>query len=193
MAASAAAPAAAAETKQDVSPRWDLEMHFGYDSPNSASVDADMDAVEADCVALKSNFEGKLDSKLLGAIQLYEKIDIALTKALSYVSLACDTCLDDDDAQKRKASLMQRYSIISGNNLTFFSLELADLAQEDLDAQMESTPELANYSAYIDEVRRSRPYNLSKEVERALTVRAPFAGKGKVVEFYGNELSRLRF
>jgi len=168
-------------------------MHFGYDSPNSASVDADMDAVEADCVALKSNFEGKLDSKLLGAIQLYEKIDIALTKALSYVSLACDTCLDDDDAQKRKASLMQRYSIISGNNLTFFSLELADLAQEDLDAQMESTPELANYSAYIDEVRRSRPYNLSKEVERALTVRAPFAGKGKVVEFYGNELSRLRF
>ena len=192
MAASAAAPAAAAETKQDVSPRWDLEMHFGYDSPNSASVDADMDAVEADCVALKSNFEGKLDSKLLGAIQLYEKIDIALTKALSYVSLACDTCLDDD-AQKRKASLMQRYSIISGNNLTFFSLELADLAQEDLDAQMESTPELANYSAYIDEVRRSRPYNLSKEVERALTVRAPFAGKGKVVEFYGNELSRLRF
>ncbi|EEH60113.1 uncharacterized protein MICPUCDRAFT_10294, partial [Micromonas pusilla CCMP1545] len=174
-------------------PRWDLEMHFGYDSPNSASVDADMDAVEADCVALKSNFEGKLDSKLLGAIQLYEKIDIALTKALSYVSLACDTCLDDDDAQKRKASLMQRYSIISGNNLTFFSLELADLAQEDLDAQMESTPELANYSAYIDEVRRSRPYNLSKEVERALTVRAPFAGKGKVVEFYGNELSRLRF
>jgi pepF/M3 family oligoendopeptidase len=152
-----------------------------------------MDAVEADCVALKSNFEGKLDSKLLGAIQLYEKIDIALTKALSYVSLACDTCLDDDDAQKRKASLMQRYSIISGNNLTFFSLELADLAQEDLDAQMESTPELANYSAYIDEVRRSRPYNLSKEVERALTVRAPFAGKGKVVEFYGNELSRLRF
>jgi len=42
-------------------------------------------------------------------------------------------------------------------------------------------------------VRRSAPYNLTKEVERALTVRAPFAGEGKVVEFYGNELSRLRF
>ena len=82
---------------------------------------------------------------------------------------------------------------IAGNTLTFFSLELADLAQEDLDAQMASTPELAQLPAYIDEVRRSQPYNLSKEVERALTVRAPFAGKGKVVEFYGNELSALRF
>lgn len=81
-----------------------------------------------------------------------------------------------------------------GNELTFFGLELADMPQEQLDAQMAAAPEaLGKYAAYIDEVRRSQPYNLSKEVERALTVRAPFAGKGKVVEFYGNELSRLRF
>ena len=130
---------------------------------------------------------------LLDAIKEYEQIDIALTKALSYVSLASDTKLDDDEAQKRKASLFQRYSTINGNELTFFGLELADMPQEQLDEQMASTPELSKYSAYIDEVRRSQPYNLSKEVERALTVRAPFAGKGKVVEFYGNELSRLRF
>lgn len=131
---------------------------------------------------------------LLDAIRAYEQVDIALTKTLSYVSLASDTKLDDDDAQKRKASLFQRYSAITGNQLTFFGLELADLPQEQLDAQMSAEPEaLGAYAAYIDEVRRSQPYNLSKEVERALTVRAPFAGKGKVVEFYGNELSRLRF
>ena len=69
-------------------------------------------------------------------------MDIALTKALSYVSLSCDTKLDDDKAQKRKASLFQRYSTISGNQLTFFSLELADMSQETLDAQMENSPEL---------------------------------------------------
>jgi oligoendopeptidase F len=134
-----------------------------------------------------------MGESLLDAIKAYEEVDIALTKALSYVSLSCDTKLDDDKAQKRKASLFQRYSTISGNELTFFSLELADMSQDLLEAQMEKSPELAKYAAYIDDVRRSQPYNLSKEVERALTVRAPFAGKGKVVEFYGNELSRLRF
>ena len=147
-------------------------------------------ALEASMIA-----EGKPEGEmsLLDAIKAYEEVDIALTKALSYVSLSCDTKLDDDKAQKRKASLFQRYSTISGNELTFFSLELADMSQDLLEAQMEKSPELAKYAAYIDDVRRSQPYNLSKEVERALTVRAPFAGKGKVVEFYGNELSRLRF
>ena len=184
---------AAGATKTADTPRWALETHFGYDSVYSGSIDAEIDAIEAKCKTLKANFEGKMGESLLDAIKAYEEVDIALTKALSYVSLSCDTKLDDDKAQKRKASLFQRYSTISGNELTFFSLELADMSQDLLEAQMEKSPELAKYAAYIDDVRRSQPYNLSKEVERALTVRAPFAGKGKVVEFYGNELSRLRF
>ena len=45
------------------------------------------------------------------------------------------------------------------------------MPQAQLDAQLAAEPEaLGAYSAYIDEVRRSQPYNLSKEVERALTV-----------------------
>jgi len=169
-------------------------MHFGYDSPMSGSIDAELDAVEIQCKALKAKFEGNMGAMLLPAILEYEQIDIALTKALSYVSLASDTKLDDDNAQKRKAALFQRYATISGNELTFFGLELADLPQAQLDTQVAAEPEaLGKYAPYIDEVRRSQPYNLSNEVERALTVRAPFAGKGKVVEFYGNELSRLRF
>ena len=182
-----------AETKAS-EPRWDLERHFGYDSTMSSTIDKELDAIEEQCKALKSNFEGQMGTKLLAAIQAYEEIDIALTKCLTFVSLASDTALDDDVAQKRKAGLFQRYSTISANELTFFSLELADLAQDELDAQMAAEPEaLGRYAAFIEETRHSQPYNLSKEVERALTVRAPFAGKGKVVEFYGNELSRLRF
>jgi oligoendopeptidase F len=34
----------------------------------------------------------------------------------------------------------------------------------------------------VDDVRRSRPYNLPKDIERALSVRSPFSGKGPVVE-----------
>ena len=88
-------------------PRWALEHHFGYDSPQSNSIDKDLDAIEAQCKALKADFEGKMATDLLAAIEAYEQIDIALTACLSYVSLASDTALDDDDAQKRKASLFQ--------------------------------------------------------------------------------------
>jgi oligoendopeptidase F len=133
------------------------EPTFGYDSVYSGSIDAEIDAIEAKCKTLKANFEGKMGESLLDAIKAYEEVDIALTKALSYVSLSCDTKLDDDKAQKRKASLFQRYSTISGNELTFFSLELADMSQDLLEAQMEKSPELAKYAAYIDDVRRSQP------------------------------------
>ena len=191
MAVSTETPALETKTKE---PRWDLERHFSYDSLSSSAIDKDLDAVEAQCKALKVNFEDKLGVDLLGAILAYEQIDIDLTKCLTYVSLASDTALDDDKVQKRKAGLFQRYAGIAGNELTFFSLELADLPQEQLDAQLALEPEaLGKYKPFIDETRRSQPYNLSKSIERALTVRAPFSGKGKVVEFYGNELSRLRF
>ena len=52
---------------------------------------------------------------------------------------------------------------------------------------------LGAYAAYIDEVRRSQPYNLTKEVERALTVRGPFAGEDQVTEFYGRGLHSFSF
>lgn len=192
MSVSTEKPAVEASSVEE--PRWALEHHFSYDSPQSASIDKDLDAIEQQCKTLKANFEGKMGTDLLGAIEAYEQIDIDLTKCLTYVSLASDTQLDDDKIQKRKAGLFQRYSGIAGNELTFFSLELADLPQDELDAQLAAEPEkLGKYKPFIEETRRSQPYNLSKSIERALTVRAPFSGKGKVVEFYGNELSRLRF
>ena len=151
MAVSTETPALETKTKE---PRWDLERHFSYDSLSSSAIDKDLDAVEAQCKALKVNFEDKLGVDLLGAILAYEQIDIDLTKCLTYVSLASDTALDDDKVQKRKAGLFQRYAGIAGNELTFFSLELADLPQEQLDAQLALEPEaLGKYKPFIDETR----------------------------------------
>lgn len=44
----------------DVGPRWDLELHYGYDSPNSKSIDAELDAIEEQCKALKAKYEGNM-------------------------------------------------------------------------------------------------------------------------------------
>ena len=54
------AEAAAAAKSEDVQPRWDLELHFGYDSPNSKSIDSELDAIEAQCKELKAKYEGNM-------------------------------------------------------------------------------------------------------------------------------------
>lgn len=45
----------------------------------------------------------------------------------------------------------------------------------------------------MDELRRQRPHNLDKTVERALTVRAPYAGTRPLISFFDKELSLMRF
>ena len=51
---------ATAAAKEIPEPRWDLERHFGYDSPNSKSIDAELDAIEAQCKELKAKYEGNM-------------------------------------------------------------------------------------------------------------------------------------
>ena len=199
-AAASSAKEATSMTPEEIAsqPRWELERHFEYDSPNDGKIDREMDAIETQCKEFKAKYEGKLSAEnnlLLEAIEMFEEIDIKLTRALSYVSLASDTRLEDAKMQQRKAQLMQRYGSFQGNFLQWFSLEIANLEEEDVEKQylLHDGKLKTKYKAFIEEERRSKPYNLSKEVERALTVRSAFAGKRQVVEFYGNELSRLRF
>jgi hypothetical protein len=58
------------------------------------------------------------------AIKAYEAVDVSLTKTLTYIQLSSDTCLDDDNRQKRKAALFQRYSSISGRGLHSSTFQL---------------------------------------------------------------------
>ena len=101
--------------------------------------------------------------------------------------------MDDDELKKRKGALSQTQSEIYGDNLEWFSLDVAGLSDADLEKQYESEPGLSKYKAFIDELRRQKPHNLSKDVERALTVRAPYSGTRPLVSFFDKELSLMRF
>ena len=101
--------------------------------------------------------------------------------------------MENAELRKRQVALKQKGSKVYGDYLVFFELELAELTTEALDNQYESSELLRRFKPYIDNVRKSRPYNLSQEVERALTVRGPYAGKTPVVDYYDKELSLLRF
>lgn len=144
--------------------------------------------------SFRSKYEGNLSTlSLLDAIVEYETIWSRRTVVSSYLSLSYDVALDDDAMKKRKGALSQIQSQIQGDYLEWFDLDVASMSQEDLDKHYGAEPGLAKYRAHVDEVRRQRPHNLAKDVERALTVRSPYAGTRPLVSFFDKELSLMRF
>lgn len=174
-------------------PRWDLSSKFGWTDPYDRRIDELLDSKEAECVAFKAAHESKLATTLADAVPAYENISVDLGKISSFMSLSYDTALEDDALKKRKGAISQRCAALSGDHLTFFELELADLDAASLEAQIAASPALAKFKPFIEEVRRSAKFNLSQPVERALTVRGPYVGTNPVVQFYDKELSLLRF
>ena len=145
-------------------------------------------------LSFQAKYEGNLDKlSLLSAIQEYEQISIRSTLVSSYLHLSYDTSLDDDTLKKRKGALSQRQSEIYGDNLEWFSLDVAELDDELLKQKYDTEEGLVKYKSYIEELRRQKPHNLSKDVERALTVRSPYVGTRPLVSFFDKELSLMRF
>ena len=142
----------------------------------------------------QAKYEGNLgELSLLSAIQDYEEISKRKTLVSSYLHLSYDVSLDDDTLKKRKGALSQRQSEIYGDNLEWFSLDVAELDDAILASQYENDPSLTKFKSFIDELRRQKPHNLSKDVERALTVRSPYVGNRPLVSFFDKELSLMRF
>ena len=81
------------------------------------------------------------ESSLLSAIEEYEKISIRKTTISSYLHLSYDTLLHDDSLKKRKGALSQRQSEIYGDNLEWFSLDVAELDDAVLAKQYENEPD----------------------------------------------------
>jgi len=174
-------------------PRWDLSR-FGFSSPFSDEIDLHLEETAKLAEAFKAKYEGKLgELSLLSAIQDYEEISKRKTLVSSYLHLSYDVSLDDDTLKKRKGALSQRQSEIYGDNLEWFSLDVAELDDAILASQYENDPSLTKFKSFIDELRRQKPHNLSKDVERALTVRSPYVGNRPLVSFFDKELSLMRF
>lgn len=81
----------------------------------------------------------------------------------SYLSLHYDVDLENDALKKRKGALSQKQSAVYGDHLEWFSLDVAEMSEDELAAQYEKDAGgLTKYKAFLDEVRRQRPHNLEK-------------------------------
>jgi oligoendopeptidase F len=174
-------------------PRWDLNIRFGFESPFDEKIDKLLETVEADSKTFRETYENHLEENLLQAIQEFEAISVQRASIGSYMSLSYDTQLNDDNLKKRKGALSQTQSSIEGDYLEWFTLDLAGIPTETIEKLKIDKPGLTKYNAFLEEVQRSKPHDLNKDVERALTVRSPYTGTRPLVSFLDKELSLMKF
>uniref|UniRef100_A0A0G4GU87 Peptidase M3A/M3B catalytic domain-containing protein n=1 Tax=Chromera velia CCMP2878 TaxID=1169474 RepID=A0A0G4GU87_9ALVE len=174
-------------------PRWDLERHFPFPSPHDSKVDATIDEVEALAKSFNEQFKGKLEARLGDAVLAMEKIVEKWHLTSSYLSLSQATQLANEEMIRRASSAQARFAKISADFLNFFKIELAALGDEEFEKAMKADSRLERYRSFLEETRKSKPFLLEESVERALTVRGPWAGTRTVTEFFEQELSKAKF
>ncbi|MEM1403508.1 MAG: oligoendopeptidase F [Pseudomonadota bacterium] len=154
--------------------KWDLTTMY-----------ADGDAWEADAAVLQSliddltAYQGRLGEDgetLLGALKARERVGRVVDNLVVYSGLKYfedQRAGESAERYSRGRSLSADYQQASA----FFRPELLAIAPEDIEAMIESTPELVPYRHYFKEESRMLPYTLSEAEERIIAMANDPLGK----------------
>ncbi|EGY00982.1 oligoendopeptidase, pe PF [Nitrospirillum viridazoti Y2] len=173
-------------------PNWDLsDLYSGPDSPR---LRADLERVEREAQAFHGRYSGKLpglSGKELGqAVATYEALDETLTRIMSYAGLLYAGDQSDGAVARFYQSMQEKVTAVSVH-LLFFTLELNQLSDKDIDAKLKA-PELHRYAAWLRDVRIFRPHQLSDELERFLHEKA-VVGRNAWTRLFDETMASLRF
>jgi oligoendopeptidase F len=160
-------------------PVWRLDdLYAGREDPR---LDADLDAAVAANTALLE-LKGRLvasraEPATLGGlldrgVRLYEEATNALWRVGSYASLAASTARSDPDWARFEADIRARSAAIGAESL-FFTLEINQLEDAEVDAALTAVPEAARWRPWLRRVRAFRPHELTADLERLLVDRGP--------------------
>jgi oligoendopeptidase F len=160
-------------------PVWRLDdLYAGREDPR---LDADLDAAVAANTALLE-LKGRLvaaraQPATLGGhldrgIRLYEDATNALWRVGSYASLAASTARSDPDWARFEADIRARSAAIGAESL-FFTLEINQLEDAEIDAALTVVPAAARWRPWLRRVRAFRPHELTANLERLLVDRGP--------------------
>ena len=160
---------------QDVPERIDIDERYKWDL---SDMYRDTQAWEVDrerfidALPTLERFRGQLStdgSTLLGAIEAMESVETIIGNLYVYAGLRSyeDTRVSENAARFSEAqSLYARYQ----ETLSFFTPELLAIPEQTLSQFIASTPGLAVYRHYLDEIARMRPYTLSESEEKLLAM-----------------------
>jgi len=168
-----------APLKTETLPEWRLDdLYAGRDDPRIQADLADAKATNDALAAMEGQFvEVRADPKALGerldrGIRLYEQAANKLYGVGAYASLSGSVARNDPASSRFEAEVRARSSQIAAESL-FFSLEINQLEDAEVEAAMAAWPDLARWRPWIRRVRLSRPHELSPDLERLLIDRGP--------------------
>ncbi len=181
--------------KTDALPEWNLaDLYAGRDDPKIETDLAAAKAANDELASLEGLFlQARGEPERLGVlldrgIRLYEQATNGLWGVGAYAGLAASTARDDPAWAKFEADLRARSSQIASESL-FFSLELNQLEDAELDAALTAHPAAARWTPWLRRLRLSRPHELTPDLERYIIDRGPAVANW--VRLYDETLAKL--
>jgi len=181
--------------KTDALPEWNLaDLYAGRDDPK---IEIDLAAAKAandELASLEGLFlQARGEPERLGVlldrgIKLYERATNGLWGVGAYAGLAASTARDDPAWAKFEADLRARSSAIAAESL-FFSLELNQLEDGELEAALRAHPAAIRWIPWLRRLRLSRPHELTPDLERYIVDRGPAVSNW--VRLYDETLAKL--
>jgi len=167
------------ETLVDALPEWRLDDLFsGRDDPRIEQQLAMAVAASDALVKMKGAFvaaradPSRLGLRLAEGVSLYEGGVNGLWAVGAYASLSTSVARDDPAWAKFEADVRGRAAAIGAETL-FFTLELNELEEWEIEAAMRAEPSAARFRPWLRRVRLGRPHELSADLERLFVDRAP--------------------
>ena len=160
---------------QDVPERIDIDERYKWDLSemyrDTQDWEVDREKFMNALPALEQ-FRGQLSTDgptLLAAIEAMQSVETIIANLYVYAGLRSyeDTRVSENAARFSEAqSLYARYQ----ETLSFFTPELLAIPEHTLSQLLASTPGLAVYTHYLEEIARMRPYTLSEAEEKLLAM-----------------------
>ena len=165
--------------KTETLPQWRLDdLYSGRGDPKIEADIAKARQANDALAALKGRFlASRANARVLGellvnGIGLYEQATNGLWGVGAYAGLAASTARDNPAWAKFEADLRATSSQIAAETL-FFTLELNQLDDNEIEAAFRAHPPAARWRPWIRRVRLSRPHELTPDLERMLIDRGP--------------------
>ena len=182
--------------KTDALPEWNLaDLYAGRDDPRIETDLAAAKAANDELASLEGLFlQARGEPERLGVlldrgVKLYEQATNGLWGVGAYAGLAASTARDDPAWAKFEADLRARSSAIAAESL-FFSLELNQLEDGELEAALKAYPAAVRWTPWLRRLRLSRPHELTPDLERYIVDRGPAVSNW--VRLYDETLAKLQ-
>ncbi|OSM02141.1 M3 family metallopeptidase [Magnetofaba australis] len=170
--------------------RWDLSaLYADIDDPQLIE---DIATLAERYGAFESRYKGRLSKNLGEALVAFEALERLTNGLFLYLYLRHYADLNDQAVISRLREAQLAIDAAQGAHGVFFEDEIAHMDDADYARLLETDARCTRVRAYLDKVRRSRPYMLTAEVEGALAKRRAY-GADSWSQFYDEAEADLRF